>query len=179
MRGCLADKHKKAQSEIMWHDMRDAIFTEQDNMVQLMRWMQMPNNDRDSDGQRHRGYMVNWCNIYTIWTDITGFKNFKPTLEFLQHPCTTDAAEIKHWVLLLQAVMALARKIVLAGTQYGFSKPLDEDGTFAEREGSKYPSDGLPFGDVKAYVTQLLGLSDTEGLYWENRYEKFKNDRPM
>lgn len=179
VRGCLADKDKKAQSEITWHDMRDAIFTEQDNMVQLMRWMQKPSDDRDSDGQRHRGYMVNWCNIYTIWTDIAGFKNFKPTLEFRQHPCTTDAAEIKHWVLLLQAVMALARKMVLADTKYGLSQALDEDGKFAEREGSKYPHDGLPFGDVKAYVTQLLGLSESEGLYWENRYENFKNDRPM
>ena len=176
---CLATKLQKDPSEVMWHDIRDEVFSEKDNMAQLMQYMQKPEKDDIPDGQRHRGYMVNWCNIYTIWTAQAGFKNFKPTLEFRQHPCTTDANEIKHWVLLLQAVMVLARKMVLQDTKYGASEPLDQNRTSAEREASKYPNNGWPFQDVKSYVTQLLGLSDAEGLYWENRYEKYKDDRPL
>ena len=109
----LAPKLQKAPSEIMWYDIRDAIFSGEDNMVQLMRYMQKPAKFGVQYGRRYRGYMVKWCNIYTIWTAQAGFKTFKPTLEFRQHPCTTDANEIKHWVLLLQAVMVLAQKLVL------------------------------------------------------------------
>jgi len=148
--------------------------------VELMRRMQMKQDGTDPDNdQRHRGYMVNWCNIYTIWTGKPGFKTFKPTLEFRQHPCVTSAGIIKHWVLLLQAVMVLAQKMMLQDTKYGSSEPLDQNTTFPEQEGSKYLNDGRPLETVRAYVTQLLGLSESEGLYWENRYDKYKNDRPM
>jgi hypothetical protein len=175
----LASDLGKSADEITWQNLRDEIFADNDNLVHLMQYMQEPVENTNYEGQRSRSYMVNWCNIYTIWAGETNFKNFKPTLEFRQHPCTIDADEIKHWVLLLQAVMKVAGDMVVTDTRYGTNEPLDQSRTYAEREGSKYPHAGLPFGTVKAYVTQLLGLDETEGLYWENRFEKFKDDRPM
>lgn len=165
--------------QINWIELRDNIFSEEDNLKQLMMRMQMPSDLRvDPEGQRYRGYMVNWSNIWAIWNVDSSFKTFKPTLEFRQHDCVTDLKTVKHWILLLEAIMKLASRQVRARTQYGRSTLLDQSRTFQEREGSKYPNDGQSFDNMRTFVTELLELPDTEGRYWDRRFKMYKNDGP-
>ena len=178
MQEYLAGDLGKESHEIGWNDMRDFVFSEQDNLADIIMHMQMPKEPSDYLGQRHRGYMVNWCNIYSIWTGEPSFKTIKPTLEFRQHPCSIDAGIIKHWILLLEAVMRLAAQLVQQQTRYASSLPLDTAMSYAERDASKYPNNGLPFGTVGAYVNRLLNLDESERRYWEGRYDEYKNDRP-
>lgn len=167
--------------EVGWNEMRDYIFKEEDNMVKVMQYMQRPRDEERPELQRHRGYIYNWGNIYTMWTpdrENNSFKPFKPTLEFRQHPCCTTVEEVRHRVLLLEAVMRVAERKDGQTTKYASETLLDANMPPGEREGSKYYNGGHPYGTMREFVAEFLRLDGNEVQYWEAMYDKYKNDRP-
>ncbi|KIW50697.1 hypothetical protein PV05_09485 [Exophiala xenobiotica] len=154
---------------------RDSIFKEGGSIFDLVKLLQKP--DPKDENHRYRGYMYNFANLWTLAKNETPWKPIKPTLEFRQHACTTDVNVIRHWVTLLEAIARTAERKA-ASTKQHSGILLDATRTYAEREASKYPSASWPFESMSEFSVRLLDLDADEGLYWQDRYERYKDDRP-
>jgi hypothetical protein len=154
---------------------RDNIFKEGGSIFDLVKLLQKP--DTKDQSHRHRGYMYNFANLWALAKNETPWKPIKPTVEFRQHACTTDVGAIRHWVTLLEAIVRVAERKA-ASTKQHSGILLDATSTYAEREASKYPSVSWPFQSMSEFCVRLLDLDADEGQYWEERYERYKDDRP-
>ncbi|KIV77517.1 hypothetical protein PV11_09307 [Exophiala sideris] len=149
---------------------RDAIFMENGNIFDLVKLLQKPKDPLVPNGHRHRGYIYNFANLWALAKNDTPWKPIKPTVEFRQHACTTDVVVIKHWVTLIEAIVRMAESKATSTMQ--------ANGTFAEREASKYPS-SWPYDNVRELCVTFLGLDEEEGWYWQSRFELYSDDRPL
>ncbi|EXJ96200.1 hypothetical protein A1O1_01326 [Capronia coronata CBS 617.96] len=162
-------------------EIRDQIFQEQGTIFDLVELLQRPTDASDRHGNRHRGYMYNFANLWALAKGETPWKPIKPTIEFRQHACTLDSEVVRHWVPLLEAIVNTAERKAAQTTQFNNSTPLDATRTFAEREASKYPtaSGTWPYETMQSFCVRFLGLDDEEGDYWQGRFETYKDDRPV
>ncbi|KAK4936859.1 hypothetical protein LTR10_022381 [Elasticomyces elasticus] len=149
---------------------RDAIFMENGNIFDLVKLLRRPKDPLVPDGHRHRGYIYNFANLWALAKNDTPWKPIKPTVEFRQHACTTDVVVIKHWVTLIEAIVRMAESKATSTMQ--------ANGTFAEREASKYPS-SWPYDNVPELCVTFLGLDEEEGSYWQRSFELYKDDRTL
>jgi len=146
------------------------IFQQNGSLAGLIQTVQGPKNASLPNGERHRGYMVNWNNLWALEQDLNDtWKAPKPTIEFRQHECTTDPKAIQSWVEFLLAIVRKAEEMAHKVTDA-------QNPSFADNEARKYP-EVLPFGNVTDFC-KFLELDETGILYWQGRYAKYENDRP-
>lgn len=165
------------------HEIRDKIFQEKGTIFDLVELLQRPKNPSDIHGDRHRGYMYNFANLWALAKGQTPWKPIKPTIEFRQHACTQDVEAIQHWVNLLEALVRAAETKAAQTTQFNGSSPLETTRPFAEREASKYPSSSStslpwPHETMNSFCVRFLGLDLDEADYWQARFDRCKDDRP-
>ncbi|KAG9783865.1 hypothetical protein KCU88_g2899, partial [Aureobasidium melanogenum] len=164
-------------------DIRDKIFQEQGTIFDLISLLQRPKNPALPDGHRHRGYMYNFANLWTMATGDTPWKPIKPTIEFRQHACTTDVDAVRHWVVLLEAIVRAAERKAAQTTEGNTSISIDASRSFAERETSKYRTGttttlSWPYESMYNFCVRFLELDEDEGNYWQGRFDLYKGDRP-
>lgn len=159
---------------------REIIFQDGGNIFDLAKHLQQK---RDNSAELYRGYIYNFSNLYNLARSDPSGAPIKPTIEFRQHACTLDVKVLQHWVKLLEAIVRTAERKATQMTQYNSSRPLDQSQSFAEREGSKYPSSNRtaspwPYESMTEFCGALLELDEEEGRYWQERYDQYKDDRP-
>ncbi|KIW26470.1 uncharacterized protein PV07_09563 [Cladophialophora immunda] len=160
---------------------RDAIFKQDGNIFDLVGLLQQ----NDEHGNPCRGYMYNFANLVNLARNMTTWKQIKPTVEFRQHACTLDAGELNRWVTLLERIVRVAEENAQATMQSDPTQPTDPElrSSFADREGSKYPSSSTagtqwPCRSMSGFCVEFLGMNSEDGQYWQQRFERYKDDRP-
>ncbi|OAP55126.1 hypothetical protein AYL99_10826 [Fonsecaea erecta] len=160
---------------------RDAIFNPDDNIFDLVALLQ----HSDAHGNPHRGYMYNFANLVNLARNKTSWKQIKPTVEFRQHACTLDAPELSRWVTLLERIVRVAEKNAYGTTDRHPPNPIggDQRSSFAEKEGNKYSLNSTtntqwPCRSMSEFCGRFLSMSSEDGEYWQQRFERYKDDRP-
>lgn len=154
------------------------IFVEGGDIYELINCLQQ-GSDLMVDSP-FRGFMYNWANLWAYAKDKTLLKPKKPTIEFRQHDATVDYIVIKHWVVLLEAIVRKAEEKARQSTRYGTNEPLDLTESYAKVQGAKYPEfkSGWPLENIQQFCVDFLGLPAKEGRYWQKRQARFEKDRP-
>lgn len=162
----------------------NSIFKEQGDIFSLIELLQRPDNHQHRDGPRFRGYIYNFANLWAFATNETNWKPIKPTVEFRQHDCTTDAGVVKHWIIFLEALVRVAEKMPFQTTRYNSKTQLDTSKTYSAQQRDKYPSgEGIgrswPYDNMYRFCISFLGLGKEEAIYWQGRYDLHADDRPV
>jgi hypothetical protein len=162
----------------------NSIFKEQGDIFSLIKLLQRPNNPQRKDGPRFRGYIYNFANLWAFATNETTWKPIKPTVEFRQHDCTTDAGVVNHWIIFLEALVRIAEKMPFRMTKYNSKTQLDTSMTYSAQQRDKYPSgEGIgrswPYDNMYRFCISFLGLGKEEAMYWQGRYDLHASDRPV
>ncbi|KIX94032.1 uncharacterized protein Z520_10369 [Fonsecaea multimorphosa CBS 102226] len=160
---------------------RDAIFQQRGNIFDLVDLLQQ----RDEHDNPYRGYMYNFANLVNLARNRTSWKQIKPTVEFRQHACTLDADVLNRWVTLLERIVRVAetnaQRTMLSDPTNPTEGPMES--SFAEMQGNKYPSNSTagtqwPCESMSDFCVGFLGMDSEEGEYWQQRFERYKDDRP-
>ena len=149
------------------------IFHKTQSFTDLINLIQRPKDTNNPYGERFRGYMYNFANLYNIALGTRveeTWKVPKPTVEFRQHECTVDAEEVGRWVRFTESVCRKAGEMATLETG-----GKEEEGEYAENEAGKYGDKGS--GSMREYCA-WLGLGGEDGEYWQERWERNCGDRP-
>lgn len=164
-------------------EIENSIFTEHDDIFGLIKKIQRPDSNQNENGPRFRGYIYNFANLWAFAKNETNWKPIKPTIEFRQHDCTTDADSVKHWIIFLEALVRVAEQKSSQTTKYNSKTQLDISKTYSAQQRDKYPSGeaigrSWPYDNMYRFCVSFLGLDKEEATYWQGRYDLHANDRP-
>jgi len=159
------------------------IFTENDDIFDLIKKVQRPDSNQSEDGPRFRGYIYNFANLWSFAKNESNWKPIKPTVEFRQHDCTTDVDAVKHWITFLEALVRVAGEKANQTTRYNSNTSLDSSKSYSAQQRDKYPSGEAigrpwPHDNMYRFCVSFLGLDKGEAAYWQGRYDLHVGDRP-
>jgi hypothetical protein len=126
-----------------------------------------------------RGHMYNFANLYNIALGKDGSETWKvpkPTVEFRQHECSIDVGEVERWVILCEGLVKKAGVMAAQVDEEGREGKEEGKEGYWEKEVGKY-EDGWMDGGMRG-LCRWLGLDEDDGDYWEERWERWRGDRP-